>query len=597
MSFTRMVIASFALAFATNGSLAQSAPWEAAPQQQLPSGSPFLLQAPETGAALAQQSAVSPFTLSITQPGAAQATAPAASAANKVDETALRYYAQNGEIGRVSAEIKRLKSLHPDWQPPENIYDQNRVEVNEQPLWDLFATGRTQELYAKIREYIKLYPGYEPSDELRRQIINAEARKTLIQASELGNHQEVIQTAVKNTDLLTCQEIDMIWRTAKALNETGQELKALEAYRYILTNCANEDERKATVQKAAEILPRSAVEQLVSLGRTGLDGRSEFNEIYLDLLRGEVGEGATDPTMMVEKSDLDALANSAAKLQNPNDAELLGWYYYSREEFKTATKWFQAAYKLRPMPKAIEGMVVSMKEEGDYEEAEELAYKNRRKDPLILKAYLEVVSIQLLEGYGAEMDFKRLSRFANVVQDAQSPIAAQVFGWHFFNMMELNEAEIWFSKSMEFQPNEAAAVGLIVVAQRKKQKTRERELIAQWSNKFPAIKMLGNTQLASAPAVRNRSSGGSRSSGSSYLRSAEQEISTGDYASALPFLERNAMSGQESRKAKLLRAWALYHTGRSKEAHKLFAEADKSRSTTETRQGKWFSEKKMYRYN
>jgi tetratricopeptide (TPR) repeat protein len=592
-----MVIASFALAFATNGSLAQSAPWEAAPQQQLPSGSPFLLQAPETGAALAQQSAVSPFTLSITQPGAAQATAPAASAANKVDESALRYYAQNGEIGRVSAEIKRLKSLHPDWQPPENIYDQNRVEINEQPLWDLFATGRTQELYAKIREYIKLYPGYEPSDELRRQIINAEARKTLIQASELGNHQEVIQTAVKNTDLLTCQEIDMIWRTAKALNETGQELKALEAYRYILTNCANEDERKATVQKAAEILPRSAVEQLVSLGRTGLDGRSEFNEIYLDLLRGEVGEGATDPTMMVEKSDLDALANSAAKLQNPNDAELLGWYYYSREEFKTATKWFQAAYKLRPTPKAIEGMVVSMKEEGDYEEAEELAYKNRRKDPLILKAYLEVVSIQLLEGYGTEMDFKRLSRFANVVQDAQSPIAAQVFGWHFFNMMELNEAEIWFSKSMEFQPNEAAAVGLIVVAQRKKQKTRERQLIAQWSNKFPAIKMLGNTQLASASATRSSSSGGSRSSASSYLRSAEQEISTGDYASALPFLERNAMSGQESRKAKLLRAWALYHTGRSKEAHKLFAEADKSRSTTETRQGKWFSEKKMYRYN
>ncbi|MEE4015115.1 hypothetical protein V1T76_23825 [Roseibium sp. FZY0029] len=597
MSFTRMVIASFALAFATNGSLAQSAPWEAAPQQQLPSGSPFLLQAPETGAALAQQSPVSPFALSITQPGAAQATAPAAPAANKVDETALRYYAQNGEIGRVSAEIKRLKSLHPDWQPPENIYDQNRVEVNEQPLWDLFATGRTQELYAKIRDYIKLYPGYEPSDELRRQIINAEARKTLIQASELGNHQEVIQTAIKNADLLTCQEIDMIWRTAKALNETGQDVKALEAYRYILTNCANEDERKATVQKAAEILPRNAVEQLVSLGRTGLDGRSEFNEIYLDLLRGEVGEGATDPAMMVEKSDLDALANSATKLQNPNDAELLGWYYYSREEFKTATKWFQAAYKLRPTPKAIEGMVVSMKEEGDYEEAEELAYKNRRKDPLILKAYLEVVSIQLLEGYGAEMDFKRLSRFANVVQDAQSPIAAQVFGWHFFNTLELDEAEIWFTKSMEFQPNEAAAVGLIVVAQRKKQKTRERQLIAEWSNKFPAIKMLGNTQLAAASATRSSSSGGSRSSGSSYLRSAEQEISTGDYAGALPFLERNAMSGQESRKAKLLRAWALYHTGRSKEAHKLFAEADKSRSTTETRQGKWFSEKKMYRYN
>lgn len=597
MSFTRMVIASFALAFATNGSLAQSAPWEAAPQQQLPGGSPFVLQEPETGVLPVQQANVSPFALSVTQPGAAQSAAPAAPATAKVDETALRYYAQNGEIGRVSAEIKRLKSLHPDWQPPENIYDRNRIEVNEQPLWDLFATGRTQELYAKIREYINLYPGYEPSAELRRQIINAEARKTLIQASELGNAQEVIKIAVKNSDLLTCQEIDIIWRTARALNETGQDVKALEAYKYILANCANEDERKATVQKAAEVLPRNAVEQLVAYGRTGLDGRSEFNEIYLDLLRGEVGEGATDPAMLVDKSDLDALANSAAKLQNPNDAELLGWYYYSREEFKTATKWFQTAYKLRPSPKAIEGMVVSMKEDGEYEEAEELAYKNRRKDPLILKAYLEVVSIQLLEGYGIEMDFKRLSRFANVVQDAQSPIAAQVFGWHFYNMLELDEAEIWFAKSMEFQPNESAAVGQIVVAQRKKQKARERQLIAQWSTKFPAIKTLGGAQLASASEERSRSSGGSRSSGSSYLRSAEQEISTGDYAGALPYLERNAMSGRESRKAKLLRAWALYHTGRSKEAHKLFAEADKAGSTTETRQGKWFSEKKMYRYN
>lgn len=78
MSFTRMVIASFALAFATNGSLAQSAPWEAAPQQQLPSGSPFVLQAPETGVLPVQQANVSPFALSVTQPGAAQSAAPAA---------------------------------------------------------------------------------------------------------------------------------------------------------------------------------------------------------------------------------------------------------------------------------------------------------------------------------------------------------------------------------------------------------------------------------------------------------------------------------------------------------------------------------------
>jgi tetratricopeptide (TPR) repeat protein len=591
-----MVIAFFVLSAASNGASAQSAPWEMPTQQA--AGSPFALQAPEATGTPLQQAKASPFALSITEPAQSLSGSAPPEVSGRVDESALRYYAQNGEISRVSAEIKRLKSLYPNWEPPENIFDRNRVEVNEQPLWDLFSAGRTQELYAKIREYIKLYPGYEPSGELRRQIINAEARKSLVQASEIGNNQEVLTIAVKNPELLVCQEVDMIWRTAKALQLSGQETRALDAYKYILANCANEDERVATVQKAAELLPRQAVEQLVALGRARLDGQSEFSEIYLNLLRGEVGKGASDPELPVDRSDLEALARSAKTLQNPDDAELLGWYYYSREEYKSAEDWFRTAYKLRPSSKAIEGMVVSLKGEGNYEEAEELSYKNRRKDPLILKAYLEVVSTQLLEDLGDEMDFKRLSRFANVILDAKSPIAAQVLGWHFFDNLEFDEAELWFSKSMAFEPNEAAAVGLIVVAQRTRQREQERQLVAQWSGKFPTLKALSGHQVASVSSSSSKGkSSGSRPASNSNMRLAQQEISSGDFVGALKYLERNAMSGRETRQAKLMRAWALYHSGKSKEAHKIFAEADSISSTKETRQGKWFSEKKMYRYN
>lgn len=595
MSFSRMVIAASLLALTNTGSLAQSAPWEVAQPPQA-TNSPFALTLQENAQAPVRTVTASPFNLSAdVQPG--QSDPARATASPQVDESALRYYAQNGEIGRVSAEIKRLKSMHPEWEPPENIFDTNRMEVNEQPLWDLFAAGRTQELYAKIREFIQLYPGYEPSGELRRQIINAEARKTLTQASEVENHPEVVKLALKNPDLLTCREIDMIWRTAHALYATGREAKAMEAYKYILVNCANEDERISTVQKAAELLPRNAVEQLITFGHTRLDGRSEFNDVYLNLLRGEVGKGASDTTLLVERSDLEALANSAKTLQNPQDAELLGWYYYSREEFKTAENWFRTAYKMQPSTKSIEGMAVALKENGDFEEAEELAYTHRRKDPLILKAYLEVVSTQLLEGAGHDMDFKRLARFANVVEDAESPIAAQVLGWHFFEFRELDEAEIWFTKSMKYQPNESAVIGLVVIAQRKKQKSRERQLIAEWSGDFPSLKLVGNVRQASvsrpSSGVSRRSAGGG---GSSDLRAAQREISSGDFRGALKYLESNALRGNETRKAKLMRAWALYHSGKSKEAHKLFAQADKARSTTETRQGKWFAEKKMYRY-
>ena len=38
-----------------------------------------------------------------------------------VDESALRYYASLHNFVRANAEIKRLKSLHPNWTPPTHI--------------------------------------------------------------------------------------------------------------------------------------------------------------------------------------------------------------------------------------------------------------------------------------------------------------------------------------------------------------------------------------------------------------------------------------------------------------------------------------------
>ena len=36
----------------------------------------------------------------------------------QVDETALRYFARQGDVRRLNAEIARLHSLYPDWTPP-----------------------------------------------------------------------------------------------------------------------------------------------------------------------------------------------------------------------------------------------------------------------------------------------------------------------------------------------------------------------------------------------------------------------------------------------------------------------------------------------
>src|SRR6188472_4630785 len=39
----------------------------------------------------------------------------------QVDESALRYFASQGDTRRVNAEIARLRALYPNWTPPSDL--------------------------------------------------------------------------------------------------------------------------------------------------------------------------------------------------------------------------------------------------------------------------------------------------------------------------------------------------------------------------------------------------------------------------------------------------------------------------------------------
>ena len=51
-----------------------------------------------------------------------------------VDESALRYYASLHNVTRANAEIRRLKALHPSWNPPTNIYSSAGAGSDEDPF-------------------------------------------------------------------------------------------------------------------------------------------------------------------------------------------------------------------------------------------------------------------------------------------------------------------------------------------------------------------------------------------------------------------------------------------------------------------------------
>src|SRR6476620_2899571 len=61
-----------------------------------------------------------------------------------VDESALRYFASQGDTRRVDAEIARLRALYPDWSPPSDLSQlAGSAPAASDPvvdaLWQLYA--------------------------------------------------------------------------------------------------------------------------------------------------------------------------------------------------------------------------------------------------------------------------------------------------------------------------------------------------------------------------------------------------------------------------------------------------------------------------
>src|SRR3712207_2271771 len=51
---------------------------------------------------------------------------PANGSQPQVDESALRYFASQGDTRRVNAEIARLRALYPNWTPPSDLRSEER---------------------------------------------------------------------------------------------------------------------------------------------------------------------------------------------------------------------------------------------------------------------------------------------------------------------------------------------------------------------------------------------------------------------------------------------------------------------------------------
>src|SRR5580658_7415883 len=322
------------------------------------------------------------------QSAATEMGSPNASAAAQVDETALRYFARQGDTRRLNAEIARLRSLYPDWTPPQDpLKPAPVVDPQLDRMWQLYAQGQFEAVREAIAARQSAEAGWIAPKDLLDRLAIAEARDRLVNASDAKQYGMVIQIAATTPSLRTCGDVDILWRVAEAFVRTDRQPRAVDAYRYILTNCTNGPERIATVEKAATLLPRQDLAPLFELAHPGPEA-DEFRSIREGFARRAVAAGGADAKAEVSEEDVATVERLADAGHSAEDPLLLGWYFLRRGDATQAERWFRISYDRQNAAVSAQGLALALLELKKPAEAEALLARWRDTSDDAGKVYM-----------------------------------------------------------------------------------------------------------------------------------------------------------------------------------------------------------------
>ncbi|KQS75543.1 hypothetical protein ASG25_19425 [Rhizobium sp. Leaf384] len=429
-------------------------------------------------------------------PATAAAPAAATPAKPSVDEGALRYFARQGDTVRLQAEIARLRTLYPDWEPPADpLAAPPNADTQLEAMWALYAETRYADVRKAIADRQAREPGWQPPENLLAMLALGEARQRLLNASNLQQYPIVVDVAAEMPQLLVCSEIDILWRLAEAFAKTDRAQRAVDAYTYILSSCTESADRLATVQKAASLLPRPLVEQLLTQEKTDPTGKGEFEPVKDDLARQFVASAGEDPKLVVPPTYLSRLEHAAETGGKASDALLLGWYYLRRNATEQAETWFRKARTAEDSATASQGLALTLVARKTPGEAEAVLYPWRDTSDDTRATYLAAAANLLALDPPVVIEADVLQRIAQEAMRARSADVAQQFGWYARAFEQPQLALQWFSTSLTWAPEtEPSAYGLAITANQLGMARDVARIQRQWAGRSPRIALLGEQQ-------------------------------------------------------------------------------------------------------
>ena len=408
-----------------------------------------------------------------------------------VDETALRYFARQGDTRRLATEISRLRSLYPDWVPPDDPTKAPPVtDVKLDHMWQLYSQGQFAAVRAEITARQIAEPGWTPPKDLLDRLNVAETRERLVNASDAKQYGTVMSLAVSTPSLLTCGDIDVLWRLAASFAETDRKSRAVDVFHYILTTCTDTHDRLSTMQKAVAFLPRSDLEPLLALGHAGADG-DEFHAIREDLARNAVAAGDSDPKTTASPTDIKLLEDAATANQSAGDALTLGGYLLQHGDPVGAEHWYRVSYDRHNAAQPAEGVALALLALKRPAEAEAILAPWSDTNENTRKSYLATVASLLAIKPTPILQPDILTRIIPMVAAERDSAVAQQLGWYAHALRQDDTAARWFATAQSWTPgDEPSAFGLAIASLTLQRRDTLAAVVKQWGGRSLRIRAL-----------------------------------------------------------------------------------------------------------
>jgi tetratricopeptide (TPR) repeat protein len=406
----------------------------------------------------------------------------------EVDESALRYYAAQGQTQRVEAEARRLSDLHPGWSMPEDIWSARLPMGDEEPLWALFTAGDLDRLKRAIHQRQIAEPGWLPSDDLLRKLKFKELRVVILGKAAKSQWHHICDLAADQLKGGISNDAELSWIVAEAYARCDRMAEAKAMLSRVLQRSGDANDRRTTMLKALALLPMRDVEELLDMGRKNEADASEFAELGNDLtrarmvalLRGE-REGAIDPTQLA------AFETSAEMGQGGETAELIAWFAFRENRLDAALKWFQLARARSGDSSSAHGLAQVLWRLGKVREAEDIAFNSRESVPANMILFVDMFEAQLTQSTVHPPEAARLLRYAKVTMEARSGEGAQALGWYAYKSCQFETALDWFRRASAWLPRETTILGQALSLQRLKKQRDYTELVNRYDGLFPTV--------------------------------------------------------------------------------------------------------------